>query len=461
MQRLGEILSKSVSGVSSDQSPEGKVREAEPEEPDPTVCIDCGGAGFVRRELPFDDPNFGKAEPCVCALSEADTDRQARLSRLSELEGLSRFDFDWIRSEESPRSFPPAAVEVARRFSLEPAGWLVISGPSGSGKTILAAAVANERVKSGEPALFMVVPDLLDHLRAGYSPGSGDLSYEEVLEQVRKSPFLVLDDVDAASPTEWAREKLFQVVNHRQNANLSTTFTCADLGNLDERLATRLSSDRTTHLELATAKGGPRYDQVGGMSSERIALMTLSNFDLRGGRRHSDEQESLLAAYRAANDFAERPHGFLTLLGVNGCGKTHLAGAIVNKVLAAGGSVFFAVVPDLLDHLRASFAPGRESAYDDTFERVRSVDLLVLDDLGAQASSPWAQEKLFQIVNYRTVAGMATVVTSDRDRDQLATAHPRIAARVFDPRIGVTIGILATHYSLGPRPERRGSPRSR
>jgi DNA replication protein DnaC len=120
----------------------------------------------------------------------------------------------------------------------------------------------------------------------------------------------------------------------------------------------------------------------------------------------------------------------------------------------------FAVVPDLLDHLRASFAPGREGSYDDLFERVRRSDLLVLDDLGAQATSPWAQEKLFQVVNFRTVSELATVITSDRERDQLVAALPRIAARAFDPRVGTVINIMAPHYSLGrpaePRARRQG-----
>ena len=125
-----------------------------------------------------------------------------------------------------------------------------------------------------------------------------------------------------------------------------------------------------------------------------------------------------------------------------------------NRVLQHGGSVFFAGVPDLLDHLRRSFAPGNEGTYDELFDQVKDAGLLVLDDLGAHVSSPWAQEKLYQLVNYRTVSDLPTVVTTDQSFEALRASHPRIAARIFDPHAGTSVVILAPHYRLGRRPAR-------
>lgn len=404
----------------------------------------------------MDHPRFGKAEPCECILDEATDVRRSRLERISNLGALTRFTFDALvpAGRNGDSDWFRIACEAAREYAKEPEGWLIFSGSSGSGKTHLAAAIANERIATGEAVLFMVVPDLLDHLRASYDAQIEEMGYDQLFDQVRNAPLLILDDIDAVAGTPWAREKLFQVVNHRYNTTLPTIFTSSlRPQQLEDRLATRLldaSFARVLMLE-GTGRGG--YHQVGGMTRERLGTMQFRDFDLRAPGLAAEERESLDGAFRASMAFAEEPRGWLTLQGANGCGKTHLAAAIANRALANGSSVLFAVVPDLLDHLRASFAPGKDIAYDELFEQVRNVELLILDDLGAQASTPWAQEKLYQVVNYRTVSGLPTVVTTDQPLDQIQAAHPRIVARIADPSAGSVIVILAPHYRLGRTPQ--------
>jgi DNA replication protein DnaC len=118
-------------------------------------------------------------------------------------------------------------------------------------------------------------------------------------------------------------------------------------------------------------------------------------------------------AYQAALDFEKKPNGWLVLIGPNGCGKTHLAAAIANQALDNGSVVLFEATPDLLDHLRAAFAPAATEVYDQLFSKMREAELLILDDLGAQQSSPWANEKLFQLLNYRYNLSMPTVITGN------------------------------------------------
>ncbi len=102
------------------------------------------------------------------------------------------------------------------------------------------------------------------------------------------------------------------------------------------------------------------------------------------------ERESLVHALMSAKRFAEQVDGWLLLEGSYGCGKTHLAAAVANTRLAQGDNVLFITAPDLLDHLRSAYAPNSESGYDDLFDRVRNVGLLILDDLGVENPSPWA-----------------------------------------------------------------------
>lgn len=134
-------------------------------------------------------------------------------------------------------------------------------------------------------------------------------------------------------------------------------------------------------------------------------------------------------AYLRAVEYAKRPQGWLVLFGNYGVGKTHLAAAIANHALRRQIQVLFAIVPDLLDHLRSTFGPSSEVEYDDRFEMIRTVPLLVLDDLGTENTTPWAREKLFQIMNYRYNDALPTVITSNRKPEDI---DPRIFSRMSD-----------------------------
>ena len=57
------------------------------------VCPLCRGAGFVRKDVPLDDPDFGRAFSCRCALEEKEEERLARLQRYSNLGPLVRLTF--------------------------------------------------------------------------------------------------------------------------------------------------------------------------------------------------------------------------------------------------------------------------------------------------------------------------------------------------------------------------------
>jgi DNA replication protein DnaC len=133
-------------------------------------------------------------------------------------------------------------------------------------------------------------------------------------------------------------------------------------------------------------------------------------------------------------------------MGIYGCGKTHLAAAIANHLHQQGHPVRFEVVPDLLDHLRATYTPSSPTSYDKRFEAVRHAPFLVLDDLGSQTTTPWAREKLYQIFNYRYQAKLPTVITM---RESLEEADPWLASRMLDHSLCTVYTILAPSYRGG------------
>lgn len=175
---------------------------------------------------------------------------------------------------------------------------------------------------------------------------------------------------------------------------------------------------------------------------------TFANFDhrVRGVER----------SFQRARQFANDPKGWLILLGPVGCGKTHLAAAIANEQLDRESKVLFTVVPELLDHLRSTFAPQSQVRYDELFEAVRTTPLLVLDDLGTEASSPWAGEKLYQLFNHRYNYQLPTVVTSNRRLDDL---DERISSRMSDHALSEIVEIDAADYRKRRPGERRPDSR--
>ena len=103
--------------------------------------------------------------------------------------------------------------------------------------------------KQGEPVLFIVVPDLLDHLRATFNPSASGSRLDKRFDEVRTAPLLILDDLGTESATAWAREKLYQLFNYRYNARLPTVITSAThIDELEPRLAARLLDGHALHV---------------------------------------------------------------------------------------------------------------------------------------------------------------------------------------------------------------------
>jgi len=196
-----------------------------------STCPVCKGAGFVHPRLPSGKPDYSRVVACSCTQQERDRERQNRLQRYSGLEpellkNMTFDNFDWKRVNLPPeqRDNLKKAYDIALDFAKAPEGWLVFQGVNGCGKTHLAAAIANYRLKEGKPVKFMVVPDLLDHLRSTFSPES-PVTYDQLFEEVKNAPLLILDDLGKQSTTPWAEEKLYQIINHRYNYRLLTVVT--------------------------------------------------------------------------------------------------------------------------------------------------------------------------------------------------------------------------------------------
>ncbi|MBE9512546.1 MAG: ATP-binding protein [Chloroflexi bacterium] len=410
-------------------------------------CPICGGAGFVHPLLPTGKADFSRVIPCRCSREALDKERQTHLLSYSNLGALTRFTFanllpqgrsgDPINQEQFTR-----AHEAAKAFASQPEGWLVLTGPSSCGKTHLAAAIANECISRGQLAFFISAPDLLDRLRSAFSPNS-EMPYDEFFDRVRNAPLLVLDDLGAQTSTTWAKEKLDQLLNYRFNSQLPTVIvTIALVEQLEERIRTRLTDPDLCHICVVEAE--PVLSEYSwGPEFELQKTMTFKSFDRRRLNLPPEQRENLESAFDLAFNFAKSPEGWVVFMGVTGCGKTHLAAAIVNYCYQAQKPALFVVVPEFLDHLRSTFSPESKVSYDQLFERIKTAPLLVLDDFGEQSTTPWAQEKLYQVINYRYNARLATVITARGSLDEIDSP---ISSRLADPKISTPFNIIAPDY---------------
>lgn len=159
--------------------------------------------------------------------------------------------------------------------------------------------------------------------------------------------------------------------------------------------------------------------------------MTLDNFKVGKG---------LQEGFTAAKSMAASPGEirWLTFIGQNSIGKTHLAIAICKAWLEAGIPARYAFVSLLLDELRSGYSTDNpENNYDAKFKYYCSVPLLLLDDYGAESKTPWVQEKMDALVDYRLMNNLSLIVTSNLPLDDMP---PRIKSRLIrHPKSSVVV----------------------
>jgi DNA replication protein DnaC len=201
-----------------------------------------------------------------------------------------------------------------------------------------------------------------------------------------------------------------------------------------------------------------RLRKYSGLDARLLQNMTFDSFDWKRVNLPPEQRENLKDVFDEALNFAKAPESWLVFAGVNGCGKTHLAAAIANYRLKEGKPVKFVVVPDLLDHLRSTFSPESPVSYDQVFEEVKNAPLLILDDLGKQSTTPWAEEKLYQIINHRYNYQLPTVFTTNCSLDEISSP---ISSRFADPKISFVWNINAPDYRTDATGSRKKTSRKK
>ncbi|TGE32471.1 ATP-binding protein [Desulfosporosinus sp. Sb-LF] len=190
------------------------------------------------------------AYPCNCMLTKKleNQFRHARISRELMNCRFETFRFNYYSPEKEDKTHyegAARALDAAKSFVKEcqrtPHGLgILYTGPVGSGKTYLAASIANELMESELKVLFLVVPDLLDELRATYKSEVNEI---DLLDTARTIPILILDDLGAHNYTDWTRNRIYSIINYRMNEQLPTVITSnLSLDEMEDYIGVRTTS---------------------------------------------------------------------------------------------------------------------------------------------------------------------------------------------------------------------------
>lgn len=116
-------------------------------------------------------------------------------------------------------------------------------------------------------------------------------------------------------------------------------------------------------------------------------------------------------AYEAARRYCQSGGKGLLFAGPCGVGKSHLAAAIMNDQAAKGREFAFCTTPELLDDIRRAIDNKQETS--ELIELVKNIDLLFLDDFGAEQTTNWVIERFFIILNARLTRKKDTIITTN------------------------------------------------
>ncbi len=231
----------------------------------------CSDLGFVRADVPVGHPDFGRAVRCSCKADEDRAARSQRAQQASNLKGrlLSKTfaSFDCSRSPSARE-----ACAILREFADAPDGqgypWLLLRGNRGTGKTHLLAAVANLLVARGQTPLYVVVPDFLDYLRAGYDAEKLSESASRRMEDARACSVLLLDDLGVEKRTLWTDEQMYRLLNHRYNEGLPTVIASnVSLDELEPRIASRMQDTSLARMVVLAGEDQRVSKRIAGRQS--------------------------------------------------------------------------------------------------------------------------------------------------------------------------------------------------
>lgn len=192
----------------------------------------------------------------------------------------------------------------------------------------------------------------------------------------------------------------------------------------EQEQADKAAREETARQAEADRKLREKIQRIVGESGmgERFLRRTFATFQITdtnrraaaAARRYADNFENLLPKQGQP----EPGRNGLFISGPPGTGKTHLAAAIANHLIAQGRPVVCMTMIDLLERIKRTYSRG-DVDEGSVLKVYKTVPLLVIDDIGKEPPTEWAISTVYNIINGRYEAYLPTIVTTNYDTDTL------------------------------------------
>lgn len=284
--KANPLLSNAPSSASTQSNTDTRTYSTTTPKPTPPAngdpaCPHCHGIGWFRRDVEVGHPDFGILVSCACLQEKQ---RQRMLDEAQKASNLTRRMLSQTFDAFQPRdNWQQIALQECQRFAREPEGWIILSGDKGQGKTHLMAAVAHALFAHERKPLYVVVPDWLDYMRAGFRAsgptGPNDTVHEqdngdstdERMRQAKEVDVLLLDDLGAEKRSAWSDQVLYQLLNFRYNEEKPTIIStnCSmepGASGIEARILSRMRDRALSHI---IPLYGPDYRESNDRASQR------------------------------------------------------------------------------------------------------------------------------------------------------------------------------------------------
>ena len=235
-------------------------------------CQFCHGTGWKLVARPDGPGKFAVA--CDCSTGERATlamDR-ARIPKRYEHCDFESYSTDVGQTPQHAKSLKEAKLQTTGFVQNYPAAsekGLLLMGASGAGKTHLAVAALKELLRRGHQGIFCDYRELLKEIQASYNPQS-ESTEMKILEPIRNTEILVLDDLGASKPSAWVLDIIGLVLNARYNERRVTILTT---NYFDETLAAGPAPRLPSGESVKVVKEDSLADRIGARMRSRLYEM--------------------------------------------------------------------------------------------------------------------------------------------------------------------------------------------